>query len=201
MTREEPGPGDPAAQREGRRPDADDVVQAPKRQPRETALGQVHRLARFIPLVEAWRTPGPGRPALAASERDMLAVAHLSMQKGTSLLIRVPGGLHRLPLLTAVMAAAESLDVPQFELSRLSGAAPPPGPVALVTERMIRRTEIDQLDALAFLAGEALGQALARRFLDDRVPGTAGIATPAPAGGGSTAILTDIARGGFRHRR
>ena len=147
MTREEPGPGDPAAQREGRRPDADDVVQAPKRQPRETALGQVHRLARFIPLVEAWRTPGPGRPALAASERDMLAVAHLSMQKGTSLLIRVPGGPHRLPLLTAVMAAAESLDVPQSELSRLSGAAPPPGPVALVTERMIRRTEIDQLDA------------------------------------------------------
>jgi hypothetical protein len=77
----------------------------------------------------------------------MLAVAYLSMQKGTSLLIRVPGGLHRLPLLTAVMAAAESLDVPQSELSRLSGAVPPPGPVALVTERIIRRTEIDQLDA------------------------------------------------------
>ena len=77
----------------------------------------------------------------------MLAVAHLSMQKGTSLLIRLPGGLHRLPLLTAVMAAAESLDVPQSELSRFSGAAPPPGPVALVTERIIRRTEIDQLDA------------------------------------------------------
>jgi hypothetical protein len=77
----------------------------------------------------------------------MLAVAHLSMQKGTSLLIRLPGGLHRLPLLIAVMAASESLDVPQSELSRLSGAAPPPGPVVLVTERIIRRAEIEQLDA------------------------------------------------------
>ena len=73
----------------------------------------------------------------------MLAVAHLSVQKGISLLIRLPGGLHRLPLLTAVMVAAEYLEVPQSEMSRLSGAAPPPGSVALVTERMIRRTEID----------------------------------------------------------
>ena len=147
MTHKGAGSGDHAAQPEGGRRDAEDVVSAPRRPPRETALGRVRRLARFMPLVEAWRTPGLGRAALAASERDMLAVAHLSMQKGTSLLIRLPGGLHRLPLLTAVMAAAESLDVPQSELSRLSGAAPPLGPVALVTERMIRRTEIDQLDA------------------------------------------------------
>lgn len=143
MTHGGSGPGDQAATPERE----DHVALVPSRQPRETALGRVRRLARFMPLVEAWRTPGTGRAALAASERDMLAIAHLSVQKGISLLVRMPGGLHRLPLLTAVMAAAESLDVPQPELSRLSGAAPPLGPVALISERIIRRTEVDQLHA------------------------------------------------------
>lgn len=113
----------------------------------------------------------------------MLAVAHLSMQKGTSLLIRLPGGLHRLPLLTAVMAAAEFLDVPQSELSRLSGAAPPPGPVALVTERIIRRAEIDQLDAGSVPVAPALHPHRLR-----------GDGLMAPVRGGRPQLVTGFAR-------
>ena len=36
----------------------------------------------------------------------MLALVQLSVQRGSSLLIRLPGGLHRLPLLAAAMIAA-----------------------------------------------------------------------------------------------
>lgn len=183
MTHGGSGPGDQAATPEGERREADHAALVPSRPPRETALGRVRRLARFMPLVEAWRTPGTGRAALAASERDMLAIAHLSAQKGTSLLVRMPGGLHRLPLLTAVMAAAESLDVPQPELSRLSGAAQPPGPVALISERIIRRTEVDQLYAGSVPVAPALHP---HRLRADGLM--------APVRGGRPQLVTGIAR-------
>ena len=86
----------------------------------------------------------------------MLALVQLSVQHGSSLLIRLPGGLHRLPLLAAAMIAAGSLDVPASELARLSGADPPPGPVALVTTRIIRRGELDRLDASSVPVAPAL---------------------------------------------
>jgi hypothetical protein len=122
----------------------------------ETALARTRRLAQFMPLVEAWRSPGPGRTALAAAERDLLAIVHLSVQQDGNLLIRLPGGLYRLPLLAAAMIAAGSLEVPESELTRLSGADPPPGPVALVTTRMVRRGELDRLDAASAPVAPAL---------------------------------------------
>ena len=124
--------------------------------PPETALGRLRRLARFMPLLEAWSSPGPGRTVLTTEERDLLAIVHLSVQQGTSLLIRLPGGLHRLPLLAAAMIAAGSLDAPAAELTRLSGADPPPGPVALVTTRIVRRSELDRLDASSVPVAPAL---------------------------------------------
>jgi hypothetical protein len=124
--------------------------------PRETALERMRRLSQFMALVEAWRSPGPGRTALTTAEQDLLAVMNLSVQQGASLLIRLPGGLHRLPLLAAVMIAAGSLDVPESELTRLSGTDPPPGPVALVTTRIVRRGELDRLDAVSVPVAPAL---------------------------------------------
>lgn len=124
--------------------------------PPETALGRLRRLARFMPLLQAWSSPGPGRAGLTSEERDMLALVQLSVQRSSSLLIRLPGGLHRLPLLATAMIAAGSLDVPASELTRLSGADPPPGPVALVTTRIIRRGELDQLDASSVPVAPAL---------------------------------------------
>ena len=124
--------------------------------PPETALGRLRRLARFMPLLQAWSSPGPGRAGLTSEERDMLALVQLSVQHSSSLLIRLPGGLHRLPLLATAMIAAGSLDVPASELTRLSGADPPPGPVALVTTRIIRRGELDQLDASSVPVAPAL---------------------------------------------
>jgi hypothetical protein len=90
------------------------------------------------------------------AERDVLTIVQLSIRRGESLLIRVPGGLHRLPLLAAAMIATESLDVPHAELSRLSGDLPPPGPVVLVTSRIIRRSELDRLDASSVPVAPAL---------------------------------------------
>ena len=124
--------------------------------PPETALGRLRRLAGFMALLQAWSSPGPGRAGLTTEERDMLALVQLSVQRGSSLLIRLPGGLHRLPLLAAAMIAAGSLDVPAPELARLSGADPPPGPVALVTTRIIRRGQLDQLDASSVPVAPAL---------------------------------------------
>src|SRR5262245_34206694 len=69
--------------------------------PPETALGRLRRLAGFMALLQAWSSPGPGRAGLTTEERDMLALVQLSVQRGSSLLIRLPGGLHRLPLLAA----------------------------------------------------------------------------------------------------
>src|SRR5690348_8310869 len=83
--------------------------------PPETALGRAHRLARSMPLIEAWSSPGPDRPTLTMAERDLLTVVQLSVRRNTSLLIRLPGGLHRLPVLAAAMLAADSLDVPRPE--------------------------------------------------------------------------------------
>lgn len=124
--------------------------------PPETALGRARRLARFMPLIEAWSSPGPDRPALTMAERDLLTVVQLSVRRNTSLLIRLPGGLHRFPVLAAAMIAADSLDVPRPELARLSGDDPPPGPVALITARIIRRSELDRLDASSVPVAPAL---------------------------------------------
>lgn len=74
--------------------------------PAETALARTRRLAQFMPLVETWRSPGSGRAALTAAERDLLAIVHLSVQQDASMLIRLPGGLHRLPMLAAAMITA-----------------------------------------------------------------------------------------------
>src|SRR5262249_53688824 len=73
-----------------------DFPQRARKPPAETALARTRRLAQFMPLVEAWRSPGPGRTALTAAERDLLPIVHLSVQQDASLLIRLPGGLHRL---------------------------------------------------------------------------------------------------------
>jgi hypothetical protein len=124
--------------------------------PPESALVRMRRFTQFMPLIQAWCSPGPGRAALTMAERDMLAVVRLSVQRGASLLIRLPGGAHRLPLLAAAMLATDLLDVPQSELTRLSGADPPPGPVGLVTTRMVRRGELDQLDAASVPVAPAL---------------------------------------------
>ena len=124
--------------------------------PPETALGRARRSAQFMPLIQAWDSPGPERPALTAAERDLLIAVQLSVRRGTNLLIRLPGGIHRLPLLAAVMIAAETLHIPQAELSSLSGAEPPPGPVALVSPRLVRRAELDQLDASSAPVAPAL---------------------------------------------
>lgn len=109
-----------------------------------------------MPLIEAWGSAGPGRPALNVAERDLLTIVQLGVRHGTNLLIRLPGGVHRVPLLAAAMIAAESLDVPQSELSRLLGTDPPPGPVALVTTRIVRRSELDLLDASSVPVAPAL---------------------------------------------
>ena len=124
--------------------------------PPETALGRARRLARFMPLIETWASAGPGRSALNGAERDLLTITQLSVRRGANLLVRLPGGVHRVPLLAAVMIAAESLDLPHSELARLSGADPPPGPVALVTPRIVRRSELDLLDASSVPVAPAL---------------------------------------------
>jgi hypothetical protein len=151
--------------------------------PPETALGRARRLARFMPLIEAWTSAGPGRPALDVAERDLLTVVQLSVRRGTNLLIRLPGGVHRVPLLAAAMIAAESLDVPQSELNRLSGTDPPPGPVALVTTRIVRRSELDLLDASSVPVAPALHP---HRLRGD------GLASPVR--GGQPRLVTGAAR-------
>jgi hypothetical protein len=146
----------PAPRDDGPGEEAAGIPRRAWKPPPETALQRMRRLARFTAMIEAWRSPGPDREALTAAEQDLLAVAHLSAERGTSLLIRLPGGLHRLPLMAAAMIAAGSLDVPEAELTRLSGPDPPPGPVALVTARTIRRGELDRLDASSAPVAPAL---------------------------------------------
>lgn len=124
--------------------------------PAESALGRARRLARFVPLLEAWTVAGPDRPALGTVERDLLTVVDLSVRQGRDLLIRQPGGLDRLPLLAAVMIATDTLSITETELNRVVGAEAPPGPVALVTPRLIRRSELDQLDAASVRLAPAL---------------------------------------------
>lgn len=124
--------------------------------PSETALGRARRSAQFMPLIQAWDSAGPERAALTVAERDLLTTIQLSVRHRTNLLIRLPGGIHRLPLLAAVMIAADTLHIPQAELSRLSGAEPPPGPVALVSPRLVRRAELDRLDASSAPVAPAL---------------------------------------------
>ncbi|HET8658245.1 MAG TPA: hypothetical protein VFM55_04505 [Micromonosporaceae bacterium] len=109
-----------------------------------------------MPLLEAWTTAGPDRPALGTPERDLLAMVELSVRHGSDLLVRLPGGLHRLPLLAAVMIATDTLSISETELNRVVGAEAPPGPVALVTPRLIRRSELDQLDAASVPVAPAL---------------------------------------------
>ena len=151
--------------------------------PPETALGRMRRVARFMPLIEAWSSPGPGRPALTVAERDLLAAVQLSVRRNDNLLIRLPGGLHRLPVMAAAMIAMDSLDVPRSELTRLSGADPPPGPVALVTARIIRRSELDRLDASSVPVAPALHP---HRLRGD------GLASPVR--GGRPRLITGAAR-------
>ncbi|GIH16060.1 hypothetical protein Raf01_42320 [Rugosimonospora africana] len=109
-----------------------------------------------MPLLEAWTDAGPDRAALLTAERDLLTMVELSVRRGSDLLVRLPGGLHRLPLLAAVMIAADTLSVAEAELNRVVGAKAPPGPVALVTPRLIRRSELDQLDAASVPVAPAL---------------------------------------------
>lgn len=132
--------------------------QVPRRwtPPAETALGRARRTASFDPLIQAWSSAAVGRPALTAAERDLLTAIRLSVQSGANLLLRLPGGVHRIPLLAAVMIAADTLDMSQAALSDLSGMHPPPGPVALVTTRLVRRSELDRLDASSAPVAPAL---------------------------------------------
>jgi len=124
--------------------------------PPESALMRARRLARFTPLIEAWSSAGPERPALTVTERDLLTAVQLVVRQSSDLLIRMPGGLQRIPLLAAAMIAAETLDIPTSELDRLSGETPPPGPVALITSRMVRRRELEHLDASSVPVASAL---------------------------------------------
>ncbi|SFE39197.1 hypothetical protein SAMN05421541_101522 [Actinoplanes philippinensis] len=151
--------------------------------PPETALGYARRSARFIPLIQAWTLAGPERAALTVAERDLLVAIQLSVRRKTNLLIRLPGGIHRLPLLAAVMIAAETLHLPQGELSRISGTEPPPGPVALVTPRLVRRAELDRLDVSSAPVAPALHP---HRLRGD------GLASPLR--GGKPCLVTGAAR-------
>ena len=85
----------------------------------------------------------------------MLALVQLSVQRGSSLLIRLPGGSP-----SSAAGGCDDrgrlLDVPASELARVSGADPPQGPVALVTARIIRRGELDRLDASSVPVAPAL---------------------------------------------
>lgn len=124
--------------------------------PPETGLGRARRLAQFIPLVGAWSLASSQRPALTKAERDLLTLVYLSTRRSRSLLIQLPGAVHRLPLLAAAMIAADTLDIARPDLARLTGDVPPPGPVALVTARTLRRHELELLDVATVPVAPAL---------------------------------------------
>jgi hypothetical protein len=103
---------------------------------------RLRHTVRYLPLLEAWRMDGPaGEPALSQLEADVITVVLEALDAGHPTMLPTPGGRSRLPLLAAVVAAADPLVRPHTR--HRSGA------IALVTRSAFRRVELDALDVAA----------------------------------------------------
>jgi hypothetical protein len=112
-------------------------------------------LASRDALIAAWRR-APNDPLLDY-ETGVLAAAARSCRTRTPITISMPGGRSRLPLLTAVHAAA--LQLSGFPSPLASREV---GPVALVTSQVVRRAELTALDAAGVPVSPALHAARLR---------------------------------------
>lgn len=92
-------------------------------------------------LLASWRS-STGTSGVADYEADALGVGALAARSGRSLIVAIPGGRARLPLLAAVHAAV--LQLPGYP-SPFTGRRR--GPSALVTRQVVRRDELAALDA------------------------------------------------------
>jgi hypothetical protein len=120
-------------------------------------MERLRHAARYLPLLDAWRADGPaGEPPLTPLEADVVTVALEALDAGRPTALAQPGGRSRLPLLTAVAAAADPLVRPQTPRR--------PGAVAFVTRSAFRRAELEALDVAAAPVAPALE---ARRLRSD----------------------------------
>ncbi len=102
-------------------------------------VNRLRTAAEFQPLLMAWGTEGPaGDEALSRVELDTVTVALEAIESAQDLVVRMPGGRGRLPLLAAVAAAIDPLVRPFNPTS--------PGTLAFVTRDVMRRADIEALD-------------------------------------------------------
>lgn len=102
----------------------------------EDGIERLQRLSGFLPLLEAWSAPEDGI-GLRAADRETLGLALLAARQTQDLDVALPSGATLLPVLAAVLLAADPLIDPTSALAR--------GPIALVTRRALRRQQVREL--------------------------------------------------------